>query len=281
LKKVKHLDRLAITAAPPVIRGLPLLRLGYPAPGRKNLLFDCSGQSLRAPVLLGAYKPETLSGQTYRLVRDSTITVSAPWPDTLLIRLYDEVADEEIALERGDLDAAIFWPGEASTHIRDAMRWQGRPSGRPVRSLLAVSALGPSAPIDSTWLRANERVALTRLNQELFHGDLTLWPYGEIPPPSTVSARFEVSASIPGRDSIERFLNRALGSSTGPGSSRIVRLSFLDPPPESISSRPSFTVGFIVYCPVISAPRLLPYLDAIGPDSLVNLFDCGLPAHKP
>jgi len=294
LKKVKNLDRVAITAEPPVFHAPPVLRLGYPAPGRKNLLFDCSNQSLEASILQGAYRADTTGGMLYRLVRDSTNMAGAAWPDTLLVRLFDEVSDEEIALERGDLDAAVFWPGEASAHIRDVMRWQGRPSGLWRHAILTASGWHPGVAIDSAKIRTDEWRALALLNQEIFRGDLTRWidevkrgtdtataPVEAPPPPSTVSARFEVDASFPGRGSIERFLNRAMGSSATPGAGRVVRLRIVDFPPEAFVMRTPQANVFTIRCPVMRAQTLRAYLDAIGVDPLVNLFDCKPPEQKP
>lgn len=293
LKRVKHLKRLEIFAGPPVFHAPPVLRLGYPALGRKNLLFDCSNQSLAAWIL-GVYKADTTSGQLYRLVRDSTYSVSSGWPDTLLLRRYDEIADEEIALERGELDAAIFWPGEASTHIRDVMRWQRRPPGRPAQFHLAANAWSRGVAIDSTSLRADERRALSLLNQELFREDLTSWIENErreadaapapveVPaPPKGVSARFEVDASIPGREQIERFLNRAMGSTAASGAGRVVRLRIVGAPRETFGWSATLNYVFGIRCPVISTPKLRAYVEALGTEALVNIFGCAPPRQKP
>jgi len=45
------------------------------------------------------------------------------WPDTIHVHLFDEASDQEIALERGDIDAAVFWPAELSTRMRGDARW--------------------------------------------------------------------------------------------------------------------------------------------------------------
>src|SRR4029077_8015933 len=64
-----------------------------------------------------------------------------PAPDTLLVRLYGESADEEIALERGELDVAVFWPGELSTRMREDPRWGGALLGLRAHGVIAVAAL--------------------------------------------------------------------------------------------------------------------------------------------
>jgi len=280
LAKVKHLDKLEIAAEPPVFRSPPVLRVGYPAPGRKNLLFDCSFQSPDSGFLLRTYTPDARAGQLYRFVRNPIDPVPAGWPDTLVVRFFDEVSDEEIALERGDVDTAVFWPGEASTHIREAMHWPGGPLGVWTHDFLAASARGPGVPIDSAALRTDERRAMALMNQALFRGDLLPSPLGDVVPhPSTVGARFEVDASIPGRDSIEQLLNRIMGPATL-RAERVVRIFRVDPPPEGETRAfdPSVT-DLLILCPVISAPELGPYLDSIGANEMANLFRC-LPAPR-
>ena len=280
LAKVKRLEKLEVAAEPTVVRRISLLRVGYPAAGRKSLLFDCSKQSLDSSLLQGAYKAEATGGQTYRLVRDSTHSVAAAWPDTLLVRLFEEVADEEIALERGDLDAAVFWPGEASSHIREVTHWEGQPSGLRAEGFLAATAWSPGAAGDSSRLRVNERQALALMNQVLFRGDLAPWAREPMPAPVTVATRFEADSSLLGRQSIERFLNQALGLGATPGSARVVHLQS-DYPTEGLDRQVPLTYVFEIRCPVLSAPRLRSYLTAIGTDPLANLFQCPPAARKP
>jgi hypothetical protein len=280
LANAKHLDRIEVVAERPDLRAPTLLRVGYPSPARKNLLFDCSTQSLDPSFLSGAYDAGANDGQTYRFVRDSTDAAAAAWPDTLLVRLFDEVSDEEIALERGDLDVAVFWPGEASTHIRDVMRWEGRPSGLRAAGFLAASAYRPGMEPDSALLRENERQALALMNRQLFRGDLAPMANQNAPAPATSPTRFEVDGSLSGREPMQRFLNQALGAGSMPGAVRIVRL-FLDNPREGERKAAPVTHEFGIGCPVLSAPRLRPYLNAIGPDPLANLLRCAPPRRKP
>ena len=115
----------------------PVLRVGYPSPPRSSLLFECGSVALQLPQD-GRYWVESIEGRTYRFIRERGVESSAPWPDTLLLRLFDDVDDEEIALERGELDVAVFWPGEASAHIREVARGQGRSVGGAVCGCLIL-----------------------------------------------------------------------------------------------------------------------------------------------
>ncbi len=277
LAKVKHLDRLQITAERPVLRAPSLLRVGYPAAGRNYYLFDCPNQSLGAFLREKGYSVEAETGSVIRLVRDPTFASAAMWPDTLLICLFVDSADEEIALERGDLDVAVFWPGEPSRHIRDAMYWEGNSSGQWARGILAADAAeagaGPPKP-----LSVEERRAIERLNQELFRGDLTPWQADSVASsPATTAAWFYHMPWFPGGETIQRFLNRELGPGARPYAKRVIRLSLYRDEADSFRVWPGHSYLFSIRCPVISAPRLRHYLSAIGMDSIANLFTCDPP----
>jgi len=100
LKSVRRLDRMKVTSERDIVKPMPALRVGYPSHRRIHPLFECSQMQLN----VNSYRADTLGELSYRLVRDSTWVPPRPEPDTLHIRLFDDVADEEIALERGDLD---------------------------------------------------------------------------------------------------------------------------------------------------------------------------------
>jgi hypothetical protein len=277
LAKVKRLEKLEVASEPPVFRSPPVLRIGYPAPGRKNYLFDCRGQvlgfSLRHSIYQLPVDSMVTTGPTYRLLRENRPSTS-PWPDTLLIRLFDDSADEEIALERGDLDVAVFWPGEASAHIREVTGWT-RPSGEVgARGRLTATARQTGA---ADTLRDWEQGALERLGRELFRGDLLPAPGWTAQSTSSARGRFQVDASLPGRDAVEQFLNRATWPGPPVDTTRVVQLYYKETwrpapagPPEECS--------LLVRCPVISMPKLRTYLNAISIEALDNLFDCLPPA---
>ena len=281
LAKVKHFEKLQVTADRPAFP-MPLLRIGYPAAGRKNLLFDCSYQSLDSSrkasspsPLQWIYRLGEWNSRGYLLVRDSTHLSAVSWPESLLVHQFDEVADEEIALERGDLDAAVFWPGEASAHIREVMGWKWR-SGTRSHGRLTATPWREGLTRDAIGLRDDEWKAIELLNQELFRGDLLPAQGWKKPLVSTPPGRFEVDPSFPGRETMERFLNRAMGASAPIDSARVIRVYYTpgwfilgDLPPET---------RVLVRCPVISGPKLRPYLDVID---LGNLFQCEPSPRKP
>jgi len=274
LAKVKYFEKLEVTAKHPDLPSPPVLRVGYPAPGRKNFLFDCRKQalgfSLRHYIYQVPVDSIVTTGPGYRLLREQHSS-STPWPDTLLIRLFDDAADEEIALERGDIDVAVFWPGEASVHIREVTGWTN-PSGRVgARGRLTASAWQTGA---ADTLRDWELRAFERLGRELFRDDLQPAPGWTAQAPTGARGRFQVDASLPGRDAMEQFLNRATGPGAPIDTTRVVQLHYRE---TWQPARPPEECSLLVRCSVISMPKLRAYLNTINIGALDNLFDC-LPA---
>jgi hypothetical protein len=275
LKSVKHLDRIRVTSERAALRPLRVLRVGYPSTARNRQPFFACDRLVLEP---HGYRTDTLGQRSYRLVRDSTWVPPRPEPDTILVRLFDDAADEEIALERGELDAAVFWPGEASMHIRESMRWDERSSACRYRGVVATRITSP--PVLgyeelSGLPRKEDRTLLDSLNVEMFHGDLrpALGSGGTGGGP----ARFRVEPSCPAHDAIERFLDRGVGDR--PACS--YELLFLDVPLDSPSGDQAVRWAFLIACPVIGRPELRPYLEAIDLSALVNLFDCVTPQRRP
>ncbi len=268
-KKAKHLEQVQITALP--FRPPSTIRIGYPAPGRACLLFNCAQLTPDTTFLGGAYKPESLAVSLFRFVRTSQPPVAAAWPDTLWIRLFGEATDEEIALERGDIDVAVFWPGEASTHIRDVMSWTGPPYGW--RNGLRVAATA-QRPLGS-GLFADENRALDRLNKEIFDGDLVMLArdsqrISDAPEPR---GRFEVAEGIPGKEVMERTLRDAMGDRPTSRWDGTIRLE-LRPVVETELTpyRQGCWIG--LGCPAISSPGLRKYVARLDPNALANLLLC-------
>lgn len=100
-----------------------LLRVGYPSSRRATRDVACRRARLSPALETLGYRAVSRS-DPQRLVRDTSMTADAPWPDTLVVRFFDEAADQEIALERGELDVAVFWPGELSKHMRESARFR-------------------------------------------------------------------------------------------------------------------------------------------------------------
>ena len=305
LAGVKDPARLRVRGEWPRPRALPLLRIGYASPGRASLLFACGGMTLDPASSTCGYRTDAVTEHSYRLVRGPESLTPVPWPDTLLIREFDEAADEEIALERGELDAAVFWPGELSAHMREDPRWQPALLGVRARGVLAAIELAPPSPRDS-GATTSDSLAFASLNRELFRGDLvpltrTNSSDGLRRPAST---RFVVDPSCPGQRLLERFLNRGANPPSARGPARTLHLVYLDAPmaaPDSLGARVTaymrrgdFTAGqqtradsasvrclFAMGCPLVCSPDLRPRLSSLGADALVNLLACPPPERSP
>jgi len=271
--KAKHLDHIEVLLAERTkVVSLARLRLGYPSAARSNLLFACDRVGVQLPA--AAYRAVDSTARSVRWVRDKAVALAAPWPDTLVMRFFDDAADQEIALERGEIDVAVFWPGELSRHMREQSRWQvpiDEPglaprvfSGRRSRGYVAAF------PTDSS-LFIPYPTTLTQLNRELFRGDL-LPAYsgnGTLLPP----VRYEVDQACPGWREMQRFLDRY-----APVTTRRARLVFIDEPVSSMDSVRHGSPVFLLGCPVVSAPQLRPYLMDLD---LVNALDCSVRGRKP
>jgi hypothetical protein len=221
-----------------------LLRVGYPSRARSNLLFSCGRMPFNRTWQLSDHRLEettkvhrlTMPGPFgQRLLGEGQI----PWPDTLEIRLFDDAADQEIALERGELDVAVFWPGELSTHMRERPRWKDRLAGTMARGLIGAIRLGPEAGDGQSAMASREADAFAALNRELFRGDLqertTSTPGSERREPPSLTGpaarvRYEVDVSCPGKPVLEAFLNRDHPARQATEDETIIRLFRLDRP---------------------------------------------------
>ena len=210
-------DQLELVRRP--IPAPPVLRVGYPSGSRSNLIIDCGRTTLTLPGPVHAYRVEEKTDHRFRLVRDPDAIVRPSWPDTLIVRLFDESGDEEIAMERGDLDVAVFWPGELSTHAR-ALPTMIEGVGTMRRGVIGAIWLGPErAPDDSVAITVPDLHALGQLQTDLLGYDLA--PYGvrgfEHPDSSWrpsaehSTARFEVDHALPGWRALEVYLDRHSG----------------------------------------------------------------------
>lgn len=250
LINIDHLDSVEVAEQPAPLPPLSRLRIGYPSQKRSNLIFSCSEMAFDHSSIPAAFRPDTLEDAGDQWVRDSLKNPKPdPWPDTLFVREVDEVSDEEIALERGELDIAVFWPGELSQHMRKDPRWQNPAFGRAQQGLVAALWLSQKIDEDDSNLCDLRRwYDFDLFNEELFRGDLVpveqaaAWaaqsPAVQPHPPAPV-VRFQVERSWPGQRLVERFLNRRSKSSpavTTPGQMETVRLFYLDAPVSSFDS---------------------------------------------
>jgi hypothetical protein len=277
LDAIKKYDRLRIVAEHPRLRPVDVLRIGIPS--RSNLLFACATPSVRSPLPRAVFRGEAISVRSFILSRDKSDGATAQWPDTFLVRMFDEETDEEIALERGELDAGVFWPGEVSSHMRDDPKWHDFSFGTRSRAVLAALVPHDMPP---TAIAAADTSALLSLNDAVFRGDLVPWdaatgraagirPFDADSPPST--HRFEVDRSVPGWQALERALRA--GSSKEAANSdappvRVVLMGSQTQTPEPV------WFSFAVRCPVLCSPGLREYLRTLGPDALASIVDCAI-----
>lgn len=216
-----RLDRLDVLLEPAPARRVATLRVGLPASARRALAPPCAAARLDATALPRAYREETLGAGVVRLVAADSAAVpadsaaAAAWPDTLLVRTFADRADEEIALERGELDVAIFWPGEPSARLRDRASGFELLHGLRGRGAIVADVFSGS-PEAKSHLRASVLADLDEVNREFFAGDLLAWweRPGATPPTDTLpkvqSDRSFIGygvTGLPGGEVLTRFLN--------------------------------------------------------------------------
>jgi len=254
----ERLDKLRVLTSPVLPAPHLTFRVGLPAPSRTQLLFGCP--TSRWNDLRGLpYVADTLGRKLVRLRRQGS-SVPSDEPETLLVRFFADVADQEIALERGELDVAVFWPGELSARMRADSRWGELKRASRLRGVLACVGADSLAP---------DPGALATLQRDVFAGDLE--PLAVVPRPGSPPARLvrlEPDAALPGAAA----LARALGTSgrTGPA----LRLTYL-PDAEAAALPPGVRGGFALRCVVLASQALRdgwPMHE--GAIELANLLQC-------
>jgi hypothetical protein len=239
---VAHFDSIEVrTQAQPVPR-LAMLRLGVPSARRSLPILGGAGMASDPANIPAPFRRDAAGDRSNRWVHDPAQASSGDaWPDTLVIRRFDDADDEEIAVERGELDMALFWPGELSLHMRQAARFQPPVPGALARGVIAGVRLDPdTAAARPAAFDAREWIDLVSFNRELFRGDLIPLERsgargGEEPragePRTGRPAHFQLDPAWPGRRVVERFLNRGAGVSKGDEPTATILLVYLDAPP--------------------------------------------------
>lgn len=283
LSHERRLDELAIRAEAAPVERAGRVRLGLPGRERVSLLFRCVRTGVDTRLGSATYDPdprgthaERGSGGLRLLRRPSETPADGPAPtapDTLDVRFFSDAADQEIALERGELDVAVFWPGELSARMRGDPRWKDFARGLRARGVLAaVRAARDTLPWDPRPLAALER--------EAFAGDLLPWRELEPAPEPTAAPRplrWQVDPALPGARILERILQRA----GNPAVQRTARLTWLDVPVAARDAvqgtwrTPGVEPLHALRCPVLVAPALRPSFAAMGgADAFANLLRC-------
>ena len=262
------------------------VRVALPANGRGNLIVRCSGVLPHLPREAPAYRIDTLDPRHLRFTRSGEAAGSNGWPDTLNVVLFDDASDEEIALERGDVDVAVFWPGEGSRRARTDPRWRGFALGVRAGSVLALTGPSdvPSAATDS--LHAAE------FNAALFEGDLQPLPSAQwkpfqsaVRPSDPQWQRFpgnvRIDATLPGSGVIREWMNR-VGLMRGhipSDEARLPNLKVIDwnPTPAPVPGAaplPGVEPLFAIRCPVLCSGPMSRWVDAVGADALASMVQC-------
>lgn len=274
---------------PMYVQRVPTLRVGLPSAGRGNLLFTCDAPAnVRTAPRIGsaAYAADSLDPSGRRWLREpgpASDTAGTLAPDTLIVRAFGDATDEEIALERGDLDVAVFWPGEPSARIRSDTRFRDPELGMRGLGVLARTKS------DADTMGA-PRADMEMLNREAFGGDLL--PWSELVPDSIDGppARYTVDPTLPGAQHLERVLGRIPSA----GAKRMLKLTYVDQPPSLFTARvpaaapwdihhiasPSevyrrdYRPLFAIRCPVLSRPEARAAVRAIGAHAFAELAPC-------
>jgi hypothetical protein len=273
LERENRPDRLRVLATDPPDAFAGALRVGVPARERGNLLFACGTLALEPRLAGSVHDVDTLARGLVRLRRAPPLPGDAA-PDTIVVRFFPDAADQEIALERGELDVAVFWPGEGSPRLRADARFQGAPLGLRGRGVVAVVG-------DPSGSSRADPAALAAVNREVFGGDLLPWDQLEPAAPGPAPPSFTALAAdpaLPGARVVDRVLAR-WGTPRGRGP---LQLAYLDVPVAagdavSASWRVSgLRPAFAIRCPVLVAPGARAAVTALGgPDAMANLLRCG------
>jgi len=272
LQRVKKLDRLRVLASHPGAPAPSLLRFGYPSGHRTNALFRCAATLIRIP---SGYGIDPSDGR--RLIRHGL--PDPPWPDTLVAQEFDESGDEEIAFERGELDIAIFWPGELSARERESLDRRNQMLMPRATGVLAAVFM-PSQPNGASGTVSVDSTGLAAINRDLFGGDLAMVsgnPGVPDPSGSRGTARVQVDRGCPGWDALERSLNkppRPIVASMERGS---IRVLYLDRSSDGAPPDSATTWLFRVRCPLLFTPSLRRVLERWHGTNLVDLLECQPP----
>jgi len=249
------------------------MRVGLPAAQTPNLLFTCARPADPPHLGTATYAPDSLDSTRHRWLRRASGATSDSAgvlaPDTLIVRTFGESIDEEIAFERGELDAAVFWPGELSARMRYDARFRSPEMALRARGIVAcVAAAGDTLGVP--------RADMEALNREAFGGDLL--PWGELEPVSAseAPARYTVDGAVPGAKLIERVLGR-VGRA---GGTRALKVVYLDQPVVAKDSAgsswrtPGVVPVFAVRMPVMVRGPAVPDVQRIGVQALAELAPC-------
>ena len=269
---------LEVRVSTPRSAAARMLRVGIPAGGRASLIERCASPALALPPASIGYRAEPIGDRKARLVlahTDSLAGSARPlWPDTLLVLPFEEATDEEIALERGEIDVGVFWPGEPSSAFRQRPLGQDMLLGTRAGGGLAIADDAPDVPPHAPSAAAASVAALQALNRELFRGDLLLTAPADSG--ASLPVRYRVDTALPGHAEIERVLNSR--SPVAPPGTTARRVRMFDADSLERDHAPGTAAPaqrvLRVRCPVVCAPELRAYIRALGADVFAELPSC-------
>ena len=269
--RAKH-EPATVAPPPAAVARVGTLRVGLPSPRRGNLLFNCDPTQRIEPRLSSASytvdSPDPSGRRWLRVSGAAEDLASSLAPDTLIVTTFAEATDEEIALERGDIDVGVFWPGEVSARMRTDERFRDPELGTRERGLVVC----PKSAADSL---SPPRADMEVLNREAFGGDLL--PWSDLVPDSADGppARYTVDPDMPGAKHLERILARIPSA----GATRTMTLKYLDVPASTFKTPVSdpnarasvYRPLFVVRCAVLATPGARAEVRRIGGDAFAQL----------
>ncbi|MEQ1832382.1 MAG: hypothetical protein ABL977_04940 [Candidatus Eisenbacteria bacterium] len=232
------------------------LRVGLPSATRHHPLIACDRAGLRTEFAHETY--EAHGDRLLRRLNGPTLPVA---PDTIDVTWFTDAADADIAIARGELDVAVFWPGELPARLRAPEHAANVLAGERAHGVLAAEFAAadtlPLPPSDLAWLA-----------HEAFAGDARVLDTATGTP---VAARYRVDPALPAAAMLERVLARVNRASA----KRTVTLRWLDDaaPAAAGVSRPLVPV-LVPVCRVVSAPGARASVRAIGASAFADLPEC-------
>lgn len=236
------------------------MRVGLPSAARRHPLFTCTHIDVRAGLANEVY--EAHGDHLVRRLAGPTVPVA---PDTIDVTWFADAADADIAIARGELDVAVFWPGELPARLRAREHAANVFAGERAHGVLAAEfAAADSAPLppsDLAWLA-----------REGFAGDARLLPGGEGEP---AAARYVVDPALGSAPWLMRVLARVNRASA----KRTVTLRWLDDvTPATAAATAHGPVKWVPVlvpeCRVVCSPGARASVLAIGANAFADLAEC-------
>lgn len=275
----RTLDRIEVR----IVRGPRLttvrLRVGQPASARRGA--RCAALAPRD----ATYAVRAPNGATDVLTARSA-SASGAWPDTLEVRFFDDPVDEEIAIQRGEIDVAVFGPGELSPSMRRETRASDVAWATVADAgVIAAWTRDASAPPAGPWLTVADQRAFDALARGHFQGDVIAHDAMRAAGAQSAArpTRYEADPSCPDARGIAAALPRVDAARA-----RVVRLGWLDVAADAPDSAlaaavtrldpgagvPRVAVLFTPRFAVVAAPVRRGDVAAIGADGLAGLYRC-------